>query len=226
MRKISLSIKFIAAFCAFTGVIIGFFNAEITGYGVWHKTLLYFTTQSNLWIGFTLLVLAIYLLIKKDKSEKALKVLYLLKFIFTVSITITGLIYCCLLAPFADETYRPWSIESILVHVVVPTLSVVDFFVDDYKISYGLKDRLFAYIPPLAYFVFAVVLGALGVTFRGEETYPYFFMNFNSPVGLFGFKTEGLFEMGSIYWIIVIMLLIFGLGLLYATVKNKQSKKS
>ena len=146
--------------------------------------------------------------------------------IFTISITITGLIYCCLLAPFADETYRPWSIESILVHVVCPTLSVVDFFVDDYKIVYTIKERLFAYIPPLCYFVIALILGACGVTFRGEETYPYFFMNFKSQVGLFGFKFEGLFEMGAIYWIVVIILLIFGLGALYAGIKNKQTKRA
>ena len=77
--------------------------------------------------------------------------MYVCKYIFTVSITITGLIFCGLLAPFAD--YNVWVFSSVLTHVVVPVLSIADFFVDDYKIDFKRFHIFLTLIPPFAWFV-------------------------------------------------------------------------
>lgn len=215
MRRTASRInKCIIIVCAFLGVIIGFFQAKLDGYFAWYKKLYFFTVQSNLWIAVTLLIIALLPIIYSGRGKWKDR-FYLLRFIFTVCITITGLIFCCFLAPFADESYRPWAFASILVHIVVPLLSIIDYFVDDYHVDLKLRHYFYPLIPPIVYFVITMIMGACGVTFRGVETFPYFFMNFNSPVGLFGAVLEPIPSFGSIYWIIFIFLLIIGLSFLY-----------
>ena len=225
MRKvISYVLKFGVILTAFAGVIIGFFQAQLDGYSAWYKRLYFFTTQSNLWISVTMLLIVIFSFIHKNQGRIKDR-LYLLKFIFTVSITITGLIFCAVLAPFAPEDYHPWSINSLLVHVFCPVLSIIDFFVDDFTIE--LKTRHFFYplIPPLIYFIFACILGACDVTFRGVETYAYFFLNFDSPVGWFGIDSGPIPSLGSIYWIVFIFSLIIGFSFLYGKLHHSQRAK-
>ena len=89
------------------------------------------------------------------------------------------------------------------------------------------KTVWYALIPPLVYFIFGSILSILKVDFGRGQTYPYFFMNYYSEVGLFGFRYSDKPEMGSVYWIIVILLLIIGLSKLYYKLHtiNKTSEK-
>ena len=156
-KKISICLKFTIAFSAFVGVILAMIFANRDGYTDWYRRLFYFTQQSNIWIGITCFIMAILAVFELNKNKQLIKkYLYILKFIFTVSITITGLIFCGLLAPFAD--FNVWSFSSILTHVVVPILSIVDFFLEDYSMVLT-KNHVFAsLIPPFIYFVFASIL--------------------------------------------------------------------
>lgn len=207
-------------------VIVACYNAVEDGYSHWSRRLLYFTNQSNIWIGLTCLVAVILLLLKKENTA-SYRTLIIIKYVFTVSITITCLIFCCLLAPFAEmENYNAWNMASIFAHVIVPVLSVIDFFTDDYQIFFTKKHAIFSVIPPLLYFIFCMFLSAFSIDFGRGEIYPYFFMNFNTEAGLFGFVgTTNPPQMGTIYWLVIILALILGISYLYRYIFNRLKTK-
>ena len=67
----------------------------------------------------------------------------------------------------------------------------------------------------------------LGVDFGRGEAFPYFFMNYFSPAGIFGFSKNMPYIIGSFYWIAMLVIIIVGLAVLYAylsgiEVKNPQ----
>lgn len=205
------------------GFIFSCVFAVRDGYSHWLKRLLYFTQQSNLWIGVTSLIFAIFE-IKNDNKEKQLLVASVFKFIFTVSITITGIIFCSVLAPFAD--FDIWNFATVVTHVVVPVLSIIEFFVDKSIVELDKKFVWYSIFPPLIYFIFAGVLGSLGVDFGRGDTFPYFFMNFSSEVGLFGFINSDPPQFGSVYWLILIILMIYLLSFVYLKIRNRLTKKA
>lgn len=84
---------------------------------------MYFTIQSN--IGLALIcAYGMYLILGKKEISN---LWYIIKFVGTVSITLTGAVFCFVLAPTMGVA--AWNLQNILTHVVVPVLSVVDFFV-------------------------------------------------------------------------------------------------
>lgn len=225
-KNIGILLNLIAGVAACVGVTLAFVYAKDEGFSSAGQRLLYFTNLSNIWIGITCLVISILSIIEIKLKKSLLKnYIYTLKFIFTVSITITGLIFCVLLAPFAD--FNVWTFSSILTHVVVPVTSIVSYFVEMPISSMNKKHVWYALIPPLIYFIIGSILSILKVDFGRGQTYPYFFMNYYSEVGLFGFRYSDKPEMGSVYWIIVILLLIIGLSKLYYKLHsiNKTSEK-
>ena len=84
---------------------------------------MYFTTQSNIALAIICAVGFCLLLSNKPVG----RVWYVVKFVGTVSITLTGVVFVVLLAPTLGE--RAWRIHNVLTHVVVPILSVIDYFV-------------------------------------------------------------------------------------------------
>lgn len=224
-KKTSIILNFMIASFSILGVLLNCIFATRDGYSHWHKRLLYFTNQSNIWIALVCLTVAILSIVSIFKKDLVIKNwIYILKYIFTVSITITGLIFCGLLAPFAGD-YNAWTLSSILVHVVVPVLSIVDYFINDDHIMLKKWHIALPTIPPLIYFIFSLTLSALRVDFGRGDNYPYFFMNFYSEVGLFGFSNSGPTpEMGSFYWVVLILGLIIGLSFLYYRLNPSISK--
>jgi len=230
-KKTSIILNFMIALISLVGVLLNCIFATRDGYSHWHKRLLYFTNLSNIWIGITCLTVAVLSIMSIVKKQSVIKNwIYLLKYIFTVSITITGLIFCGLLAPFAGD-YNAWTLSSILVHVIVPVLSIVDYFISSEVLVLKKWHIVLPTVPPLIYFVFCLILSAFNVDFGRGDTYPYFFMNFRSSVGLFGFSNSGPTpEMGAFYWIVAILLLILGISYLYyrltpCVVKDRREKK-
>ncbi len=225
-KNIGLLLNIIVGLASFTGVILGFINATNEGFNHFSQRLLYFTTLSNIWIGVVCILISIGLILENILKKEVLKnSIYVLKYIFTISITVTGIVFCFLLAPFAD--FNVWTASSILTHVVVPVTAVMSYFVEVPLKPMNKKYVWFSLIPPFVYFIFGIILSAFKVDFGRGQTYPYFFMNFESEVGLFGFKTEGLFEMGCVYWIIIILLFILGISRIYYKLHsvNKKNEK-
>lgn len=219
-KKVSLALKILIGLSAFLGLILACVFAERDGYSAWYKRLYYFTQMSNVWIGATCLFMVFY----NWKNQKVNKVIYCLKFIFTVCIAITGVVYCTLLAPFAGEDYNAWTFGSILSHVLTPVLSVADFFVDDYNANYKKRYVLYSLIPLIFYMAFSLILGAFNVDFGRGDTYPYFFLDFKSEVGFFGYKAGNPPKLGSMYFIILFLFCILGVAYLLFALKNKKKE--
>ncbi|MBR2891495.1 MAG: hypothetical protein IKC22_03845 [Bacilli bacterium] len=208
---------------AFLGFLLSCIFAVRDGYSHWSKRLLYFTQQSNIWIGITSLIFFIFLL-RKNISKKCIKILTILKYIFTVSITITGFIFCTVLAPFAE--FDIWTLATTLTHVVAPILSILDFMTNQYLVEFENKYIHLSIIPPLIYFIFATILCLQKVDFGRGDPFPYFFMDFNSEVGLFGFNGNWPPQFGSVYWFIFFIFFIYLLSIIYYKLLKLLVKKN
>ena len=226
MRKTSLKnlskiAKILTIGSSLGGVALAVLTASASGYTHWASRLLYFTAQSNIWMGLTAFVLLCF---PRNKTAfqmgKGWKTAYALKYVFTVSITLTGLVFCGLLAPFCGDEYKPWTTANFLTHVFAPAFAVLDFFLDENQPFVSKKQTLCCLIPPLLYSVLASTLCYFGVDFGRGKTYPYFFLNYRSPAGIFGFSRERPFFMGEFYWLVLLGLLVWGIAWLYARLYN------
>lgn len=235
MKKVSRIIKILTVAAAIIGMTLSFINAKADGYSHWSTRLLYFTNQSNMWIAASALGLLILDFSGAKKTEKIYRLFYSLKFVFTVSISLTALIFFAVLAPgAANESYRAFSPWSITVHAITPSLAIADFFIERDDVVFSRKEVLYSVIPPLYYLFFSIVLYLLDVDFGRGDNFPYFFMNFGSPAGIFGSSGEFPYIIGSFYWMVFILLLVLGMSWLYfslhpatrrARKREKDSKK-
>lgn len=218
----SVLLELLTAACMIAGISLtsqmgGDFMAGGTAF-------LYFTVQSNLWIGATCAVFAILNIIALCKPDFVIpRALHIVKFVFTVSITLTGIVFCCVLAPTLPGSFK--SAANVLTHVVVPLAAIIDFFLcRDWQPS--LKMFAFALIPPIYYLIFAGIGYALDWNFGGGNNYPYFFLNWDSPAGAFGFSSEMPYFMGCVWWIILLIIFISGVALGYLAAIRKLNARA
>jgi len=222
MRKnISLILKILIVIVAPFGIIIN----TLTPYGQFlgaKTTFLFFTIQSNIWIALTMLFLSIINILEiKTKKQMLKRWMYVIKLIFTVSITLTCIVYCFILVPSAPDDFNCWDIGSVLLHVVVPSLAIIDYFVDVKNFQLKTKDIFFVICPPLYYLFFSIIGYFLNWDFGEGHNYPYFFLNFSSPAGVFGFSNETPYFMGTFYWIMVLLIIVLIMGFIYKILYNK-----
>ena len=113
------------------------------------RVFMYFTIQSNLAIALICAAGGILML----RSGRIKDWRFVVKFVGTVSITLTGAVFCFVLAP----TFGPkaWSLQNILTHVIVPVAAVADFFVTGIYGNIRMRDIVFVTLPPLAYVIYA-----------------------------------------------------------------------
>lgn len=185
------------------------------------NNVLYFTIQSNIWILGVSLIMCCF----DWQHRKIPEIIFTVKFIFTVSITLTGIVYNLILAPqygmLFGSFWRAYSVSVVLLHVVVPVLSVISFlYFDNVNSSKGLP--LAGCVMPLLYFAGVMLLSLNGRSeglFEGmgggSTRFPYFFMDYETN-GWFTFSGN-IGELGVFYWIAVGLLLTFALsaGLLW-----------
>ena len=177
----------------------------------------YFTIQSNIAIA-AICAAGAALLLTKGNAGRAW---YVVKFVGTVSITLTGAVFCFVLAPTMGPA--AWNVQNILTHVAVPLLSIVDFFVTGVYVDVRKRDTFFVALPPLAYAVYAGIGYVRGWQFSQGYNYPYFFLNWGSPAGAFGFSGELPF-MGCVWWILLLLILLISAGLLYLFIVDRLRK--
>ncbi len=158
-----------------------------------------------------MLTLLLYTLLKREPPS----FLYTLKYLFTVSITVTFLVFTCLLGPFGDKSYHLWAFSSWLTHIFAPTFAIADFFVDRRSIPLRKNQTWLCILPPLIYTSLTVLLEMFNVDFGRGLIYPYFFMDIRSPVGFFGFSNELPYFAGTFYWFAALSVIVWGIGELY-----------
>lgn len=91
------------------------------------------------------------------------------KFVGTVSITLTGVVFCVVLAPTMGS--KAWNLQNVLTHVVVPVLSIVDFYVTGISTYISKRKVIFVLLPPICYAIYAGIGYALKWQFAAGLNY-------------------------------------------------------
>lgn len=217
-RTISFALKAIIVIAAVVGVTLSALggNEEFMGGG---SEFMYFTIQSNIAIALTAIVGLILMILKKQHYAWEV-----IKLVFTVSITLTGLVFCGMLAPFMG--LAAFRANNILTHMVVPLSAIADFFVEEKLKPLRKRDSWYVVLPPIAYVIYAGIGFALNWEFAKDQNYPYYFLNWGSEAGAFGFaKGEPYPTLGCVYYIIFLAAIVAGIGILYVVLGNKANKK-
>ncbi len=175
---------------------------------------MYFTIQSNIAIALICAVGLWFMLSGKPYYGWW----QVVKLVGTISITLTGTVFCFILAPTMGS--RAWNVQNILTHVVVPLAAIIDFFVTGVISDIKKSSVLYVMLPPLAYVVYAGIGYVQGWEFAMGVHYPYFFLNWGSPAGVFGFSRQLPF-MGTGWWIILLLALLILVSLLYLAILRR-----
>ena len=178
---------------------------------------MFFTIQSNIALAIICLIGFSKMLKRKPFSD----LWYIIKFVGTVSITLTGAVFCFVLAPTMQ--HGAWNIQNILTHVVVPIAGIMDFFVTGINSSIRKRNDFWVIVPPLLYAVYAGIGFVLNWQFIEGYNYPYFFLNWGSPAGAFGF-TDELPYMGCAWWIIALFCALLIVGYIYLLILDGLKK--
>lgn len=109
---------------------------------------------------------------------------------------------------------KAWNPVNTLTHVVVPIASIIDFFVTGINSNIPKKKVMYVILPPLVYAIYAGIGYVLNRQFAPGINYPYFFLNWGSPAGAFGFSNQLPF-MGTGWWIVALIIIILAMGWIY-----------
>ncbi|MBQ1377833.1 MAG: Pr6Pr family membrane protein [Lachnospiraceae bacterium] len=216
-KIISLVLKLITVISAVLGIVMSAAAGRNSFMGG-SRVFMYFTIQSNLLIALICLIGGFLLM----RNRPAGNSWYTVKLVGTVSITLTGVVFVVLLAPILGS--KAWNIQNTLTHAVVPLAAVLDFFVSVSGHKISRKNVFFVIIPPLFYVIYAGIGFVRGWEFARGVNYPYFFLNWGSPAGAFGF-TKGLPYMGCVWWILVLFLFLIAVGWGYAALADRLGKR-
>ena len=158
----------------------------------------------------------------KKKEDSYVSAVPLLKFIGMLGILLTFLVFNIMLAGSRDAQLN-WRIGSLIFHVVLPLLYILDWFL------FYEREKSLWYYPlasvgfPLAYVIFlfiqAIILGFdTSITIPGSTTpliYPYFFVNI---------ATQGVG--GVLLWILILFIVFVAVGFGFFGLDRLCKKKS
>lgn len=212
----SLVLKLIVILSAVTGTVLSA-RAGRNSFMGGSRVFMFFTIQSN--IAVAAICAAGALLLMRGKA--AGDAWYVVKLAGTVSITLTGVVFAVLLVPVLGS--GAWNLQNTLTHAVVPAAAAADFLLTASGAGIKRKNVAYVIIPPLLYAVYAGIGYAEGWEFIKGQRYPYFFLNWGSPAGAFGFSKE-LPYMGCVWWILALLLFLIAVGLGYVALADRIGK--
>lgn len=192
-KKISIGLNIIIIIVEIIGLILCYKELGINSF-------IYYTLLSNL---FLLISCILYLFKNKIKS----RVVDIMKFGSTLSVTVTFLVVLFILGPNKDLTYHFLLLEgaNFFYHLVCPVLGIITFlFFDDVKIS-GFKDVLGAFVFTVLYSIVILTLNIFKVIVG-----PYPFLRvYENPLFV------------SLLWIVILECGTILLGIGLEKLKNK-----
>ena len=178
----------------------------------------FFTVQSNIFIiAISLIFLVNEIVVLVTNKGFINQTLRHIKYVATVAITVTFLVFFTMLAPLMGVDYL-LSFNNFSLHAIVPMLAIIDFIIFDTDINLTYPNSLLATIAPISYVLFVYIGACFKLQYGENLYYPYFFLDF---------ETNGfLFEkgMGVIPWIIILLIGICGLVCLYCFIIKKKKK--
>ena len=215
IKNRTFQLMFQTAFCTlgFLGIIASFGTFNYSWRGDFY---VHFTNLSNyLCFG---VVLAELIQTVKKKEDSYVDKLPLLKFIGVLAILLTFIVFNFILAG-DREMYLNFQINSVLFHIILPILYVLDWFLfyerGKVKITYPVYSTIF----PIVYVIFIFIRAwILNFDPTVPYIYPYFFLNLDK-----------LGAIGVIKWVVLLALGFIVVGFLFYGIdkilsKNKKNK--
>lgn len=216
-KIIEVIVEFVLIIVSLLGIILSGMGSGFMGKGT---GFLYFTIQSNITITcITIPYLISNLLQLLGKKGFFNRIIDVLKYIFTVAITITFLVYACALSPNMPLSYN-LSFKNLSVHFIVPILALIDFFVFDNGIIVTKKNCLYGLAMPFYYVLFFLFGIPLNFRYLEGSKAPYFFLNYER-FGWFRIDSNGI---GVVYWIIIATIFFIGLCYLFYVIQRALKK--
>ena len=212
---IKISIKAALVIVGILGII---FTAQSSAFMGGASVFFFFTVQSNIFIiAMALIFLINEIVVLLGKKSFINQTLLHIKYVATVAITVTFLVFFTMLAPLMGIDYL-LSFNNFSLHAIVPILAIVDFILFDTDIKLTYKNSLFATISPISYVIFVYIGAIFKLKYSENLYYPYFFLDFETN----GFLFEKGF--GVIPWVIILLAGICGLGCLYCLIMRLRQK--
>lgn len=157
-KSVYLVIGFIGLFLA-TEIYTGTFNDGFFVYYTNLSNLIAFGLMAYLW------VIDVQILKGKPRTFKYPSV----RFVITIMILVTLIIYNTLLGNMFDSTY--WRVRNVIMHLVGPILVVLDFLLFNPKNNLKWRAILDSLILPYLYVIVTLIIGLF------TNSYPYFFLD-------------------------------------------------
>ena len=212
---IKIAIKAALAIVGILGIV---FTAQSSAFMGGASVFFFFTVQSNIFvIAMALLFLTNEVMFLIAKKSFVNQVLLHIKYVATVAITVTFLVFFTMLAPLMGVDYL-LSFNNFSLHAIVPILAIIDFILFDTDIQLTYKKSLIATIAPISYVIFVYVGSIFKLQYSDNLYYPYFFLDYETN----GFFYEKGF--GVIPWVIILLAGICGLGFLYCFIIKLRQK--
>ena len=191
----------------------------------WPIGFTFFTQLSNIFAAVVITIQLIYEN-KRDADDTVgyARFILILKFMASVSLFVTFIVFLLFLAPFVPggiiAAYLQDHCASLCMHLFTPLLIGCDLFICDRNRDWKSVPAWCSAVPFLVYFLFILTLGACGFRWRFANgtvlSAPYAFLNYTSPAGWFRFKPETMgvtsAGIGVFYVVIVMTVLILLIG--------------
>lgn len=208
LKKVVILYRVIFIFLCGLGLILSLTSKstdEFMGNGT---ALNFYTLQSNLWIFILELVLLVLTIIEDVKQVSIIKEkMVVLKFVMTVAILVTFIVYWSMLAPYVAQK-NVLALSNVILHAISPILMLVDFLVFDREYTFKKNNVYLTIIPPLYYLIFAMVRAEISDTvFTQGSRYPYWFIDIDTFGWLGNINGPGV-----IYWAILVLIGVEALG--------------
>lgn len=209
-RRLEISCSLLVPLLAAAGIWLNYREPNAS-----KNLLLFFTTQSNLWIGAACLAAAGFALAGRDAPGW----FWAVKYMLTVSIAVTGLVYNLVLAPqygrYFGSLLRAYSPSVALLHLAVPALGLLSYLAFDPAEPDGRRAWL-GPVPLLAYLAFILTFSTVsadGYLFDGlggPSRFPYFFLDYIRN-GWFTLAADPA-RLGVFWWVAPALLLTYALS--------------
>lgn len=214
-KIIRIAILFTIALIGILGIIVTANSTDFMGGG---SVFLFFTVQSNIFIILMALITLAFEIISLVKNKPYVnQILLYFKFVATIAITITFIVFFTMLAPLMGIDYL-LSFSNFSLHTIVPILAITDFIIYDVDINLTYPKSLIGAAMPVYYVGFVYVGVPLNFQYSENLKFPYFFLDYETN----GFFFEKGF--GVIIWIILLLAGIFGLCALFCFIIKQRQK--
>lgn len=208
LKRVIILYRIIFVFLCGLGLILSLTSKskdEFMGNGT---ALNFYTLQSNLWVFILELVLLVLTIIEDVKQVSIIKEkMIVLKFVMTVAILVTFIVYWSMLAPYVAQK-NVLALSNVILHAISPILMLIDFLVFDREYTFKKNNVYLTIIPLLYYLIFAMVRAEISDTvFTQGSRYPYWFIDIDTFGWLGNINGPGV-----IYWAILVLIGVEALG--------------